>query len=42
MEVVDSVILSQLIMNFEARFEEIFKQLKILRFPVERGHHCHE
>ena len=38
MEVVDSVIFSQLIMNFEARLEKIFEQLKLLRFPVELSH----
>ena len=42
MEVVDSVILSQLIKNFEARLGKIFKQLKLLRFPVECGHRCLE
>ena len=38
MEVVNSVLLSQLIMNFETRLEQIFKQLELFRFPVERGH----
>ena len=42
MEVVDSVIFSQLIMDFEARLEKIFKQLEVFRFPVERGHRCRE
>ena len=37
MEVVDSVMFSQPIMGFEARLE---KQLKRLRFSVERGHRC--
>ena len=27
-------------MKFEARIEEIFKQLKLVRFSVERGHRC--
>ena len=40
MEVVDSVIFSQLILNFEARLKKIFKQLKLLRFLVKRGHRC--
>ena len=40
MEVIDSVLLSQLIMNFETRLLEIFKQLEVFRFPVERGHRC--
>ena len=40
MEVVYSVILSQLIVSFEACFEKIFKQLKLFRFSVERGHWC--
>ena len=42
MEVVDSVLLSQLIMYLEARLEKIFKQLEIFRFPVERGRRCRE
>ena len=42
MEVVDSVIFSQLIMSFETRLEQIFKPLKLLRFPVERGNRCRE
>ena len=37
MEVVDSVLLGQLIMNFEARLEKIFKQLELCRSPVKRG-----
>ena len=40
MEVANSVLLSQLIMNFETRLEQIFKQLKLFRLPVERGHRC--
>ena len=40
MEVVDSVLFSQLIMDFEARLEKIFKQLELFRFFVERGHRC--
>ena len=39
-EVVDSVIFSQLVMNFEARLEKLLKQPKLLRFPVERRHRC--
>ena len=42
MEVVYSVLFSQLNMDFDARLENIFKQLKILRVPVERGHRCRE
>ena len=38
-EVVDSLIFSQLIMNFEARLE---KQLILLRFAVKRGHRSGE
>ena len=40
MEVIDSVLFSQLIMNFETRWEKTFKQLELFRFPVERGHRC--
>ena len=40
MEVIDSVIFGPLIVNFEARLEKVFKQLKFLRFPVKRGHRC--
>ena len=40
MEVIDSVIFSQLIMNFKTRLEQILKQLKLFRLPVERGHRC--
>ena len=40
MEVSDSVILSHLIVNFEARLEKVLKQLKFRRFPVKRGHRC--
>ena len=40
MEVVDSVLLRQLIMDFETRLEQVFKQLELFRFPVERGHRC--
>ena len=42
MEVVNSVLYSQLNMNFETRLEQIFKQLELFRFPVERGHRCRE
>ena len=42
MEVIDSVLFSQLIMDFEGRLKEIFKQLELFRFPVERGHRCRE
>ena len=42
MEVTDSVIFGQLIVNFEARLEKLFKQLKFLRFPVKREHRCSE
>ena len=37
MEVVDSVLLSQLIMNFETRLEKIFKQLELSDFPSNVG-----
>ena len=42
MEVIDSVHFSQLIMDFEARLEKIFRQLQLFRFPVEGGHRCRE
>ena len=42
MEVVDSVLFSQLIMNFEAVWKKVFKRLELFRFPVERGHRCRE
>ena len=42
MEVVDSVLFSELMMDFEARLEKIFKQLELFRFPVERWHRCPE
>ena len=41
-KVVDSVLLSQLIMNFETRLEKIFRQLELFRFPVERGNRFRE
>ena len=40
MEVIDSVIFGQLIIDFETRLEEVFKELKFLRFPVKYGHRC--
>ena len=40
MEVVDSVLLCQLIVNFETRLEQIFKELELFRFPVKRRHRC--
>ena len=40
MEVIDSVLFSQVIMKFETRLEEIFKQLQLFKFAVERGHRC--
>ena len=40
MEVVDSILLSQLIIDFEAGLEEIFEQFEFFRFPVEREHRC--
>ena len=40
MEVINSDLLSQLIMIFETRLEQIFQQLELFRFPVERGHRC--
>ena len=42
MEVVDSVLFSQLNMDFEARSKKIFKPLQLFKFPVELGHHCQE
>ena len=42
MEVVDSALFSQLVMNFEAGLEKIFKQLELFRFPVKRGKRCRE
>ena len=42
MEVVDSVIFSQLIVNFEACLDEIIKQLKLFEFPGKRAHLCRE
>ena len=42
MEVVDSVLFSQLIMDSEARLQKIFKQLELFGLPVERGHRCRE
>ena len=35
-EVVIPVIFSQLVMNFEARLEKVFKQLKLLGFSVDQ------
>ena len=37
-EVVDSVNFNQLVLNFEDCLENIIKQLKLLWFPVKRGH----
>ena len=37
-QVVDSVIFSQLIVKFEARLENIFEQLKHFTFPIKREH----
>ena len=42
MEVIDSVLFSQLIMDFEACLEKIVKQLQLVGFPIERRHHCLE
>ena len=42
MEVVDSILFSQLNMNFETRLEKIIKQLDCFRFPIERGHRCRQ
>ena len=41
-EIVDSVIFSELTMYFEARMETIFKQLNLLGFPVKSWHRCRE
>ena len=41
-EMFDSVIFGQLIANFEDPSETIFKQLKLLSFPVKRWHRCGE
>ena len=35
---VDSVIFTQLFVDFRVCLEKVFKQLKLLRFPVKRGH----
>ena len=40
MEVIDSVIFSQLIMVFEARLEKIFKQLELISSPVKCWQRC--
>ena len=40
MEVVNSVLLCQLIVDFETRLEQIFKQLELFRFPIKRWHRC--
>ena len=40
LEVIEIVLLSQLIRNFETVLEEIFKQLEVFRFPVGLGHRC--
>ena len=37
-EVIDSVIFSQLVVDFEACLEKIINQLRLLLFPVKRGH----
>ena len=37
-EVVDSVIFSQLIMNFDVRLEKVLKQRKLLRSPIKCWH----
>ena len=42
MEVVDSVLSSQLVMHFEASFEKIFKQLELFGFSVKSRHRCRE
>ena len=42
MEVIDSVILRQLNMKFEANLEKIFRQLELFRFSNKRGHRCGE
>ena len=42
MEVLESVIFSQLFLNYEARLEKVLKQLKFRRLPVKRGHCCGE
>ena len=42
MGVVDSVLFSQLIINFKACLEKIFKQLELFRSLVERGHRCRQ
>ena len=40
MEVVNSVLLCQLIVGFETRLEQIFKQLEVFRFPVKLWRRC--
>ena len=42
MELSHFVNFSQMNMNFGARLEKSFKQFKLLRFSVERGHRCRE
>ena len=37
-----SVIFSQQIVNFEARLEKVFDELKLLRFHVKCGQYCGE
>ena len=39
-EVVYFVIFTQLVVNFEAFWENIFKELKLLTIPVKHGHRC--
>ena len=41
-EVVNSVIFSQLVLNFEPLLEKVFDQFILLRFPVKRWHRCVE
>ena len=40
MEVIDSVIFGQLIVDIETCLKEVFKELKFLSFPVKCGQRC--
>ena len=42
MEVVNSVLLCQPIVDFETRMEQIFKQPELFRFPIKRWHRCRQ
>ena len=40
MKVINSVLLCQLIVDFETRLKQIFKQRELFRLPVKRWHRC--